>query len=255
MSVRGTCRKNGWQQAREVMSHGRWWSIPLITAACATTPVCAAAQWTVEDPWNLAYNVKHYGEQLYQARMQVQQLESQLAAMRHLATFPARDARQPLQVVSSVMGQAGTLGYAAGNVGGTFQRYFNPTEVIGDWVPSQTAKWQATLDVIRRAMLSTNAQQATLGPGMAAVTRIQTLNTGLVGHEQALELQNSSLVYSAEELMLLRQQLMAQTNLQAAYYAHELTRRAQEDTTLRAIVDVLATPVATGPRVSLRIAP
>lgn len=255
MSRRETCWRNGWQRAYEVPRLLGWWTIPLVALACGATPARAAAQWTVEDPWNLAYNVRHYVEQLYQVRMQVQQLEAQLEAMRHLPAFPARDAREPLQAVSSVMGQAGTLGYAASNIGETFRHYFTPTQVVGNWVTSQTAQWQATLDLMRRAMLSTNAQQATLAPGMTAVTRMQELNAGLLGHQQAMELQNTALVYSAEELMLLRQQLMAQTNLQATYYARELASRAQEDTTLRALVDVLATPVPTGTRVSLRIGP
>ena len=255
MSPREMCRNHGWQRAHQAQKHIGRRSMALIVVACAAMPSRAVAQWTVEDPWNLAYNVRHYVEQLYQVRMQVQQLEAQLEAMRHLPAFPARNAREPLQAASSVMGQAGTLGYAAGDIGETFHRYFTPTQVVGNWVSAQTAQWQATLDLVRRAMLSTNTQQATLTPGMTAVTRMQELNAGLVGHQQALELQNTALVYSAEELMLLRQQLMAQTNLQAAYYARELASRAQEDTTLRALVNTLATPVPAGARVSLRIGP
>jgi len=114
------------------------------------------------------------------------------------------------------------------------------------------SRWQGGRPYI---LFAGEEEKARLAPGRTGVSRMQERNAGLLGHLQAMELQNTALVYSAEELMLLRQQLMAQTNLQAAYYARELASRAQEDTTLRALVDVLATPVPTGTRVSLRVGP
>jgi hypothetical protein len=62
-------------------------------------------------------------------------------------------------------------------------------------------------------------------------------------------------VYSAQELMLLRQAAMAQTNIQAVYYANQLNADAQRDATVRATLDELSIPPAPVPDVSLRVTP
>lgn len=84
---------------------------------------------------------------------------------------------------------------------------------------------------------------------------MKTLNSQVQGHEQALELQNTAAVYSAEELMLLRQAAMAQTNIQAVYYAHEVNAEAQRDAAVRATLEQLARPPVATPLVSLRVTP
>ncbi len=231
------------------------WRTAFIVGVLLAEPTRSGAQIPVTDAGNLASNLAQYAKQLLQVKMQIQQLAEQLAAMEHLAEFPARDARHPLQAVSALMGQAGTLGYGAADLAASFRRYFTPTTVVQDWVPSQTTQAELTVDLMRRALASASAQQAELGPAMDIVARIQALNTGLAGHEQALELQNTALVYTAQELMLLRQQAMLQTNLQGAYYANELAREAQRDTTARAVLAKIAVPIDMGPGFSLRIVP
>jgi hypothetical protein len=84
---------------------------------------------------------------------------------------------------------------------------------------------------------------------------MKQLNGAVDGHEQALELQNTAAVYSAEELMLLRQAAMAQTNIQAVYYANQINAEAQRDATVRATLGQLASPQAAPSNVSLRVTP
>ena len=75
------------------------------------------------------------------------------------------------------------------------------------------------------------------------------------GHEEALELNGTIGMYSAEELTLLRQAVSALTNIQAVYYADQVNGQAQEAATVR---ERLATMSAPGPRyapLSLRITP
>jgi len=75
------------------------------------------------------------------------------------------------------------------------------------------------------------------------------------GHEEALELNGTIGMYTAEELTLLRQAISALTNVQAVYYADQVNGDAQETATIRAR---LATMSAPGPRyqpTSLRVTP
>src|SRR2546427_9761022 len=75
------------------------------------------------------------------------------------------------------------------------------------------------------------------------------------GHEEALELNGTIGMYSAEELTLLRQAVSALTNVQAVYYADQVNAQAQEAATMR---ERLAAMSAPGPRyspISLRVTP
>jgi len=75
------------------------------------------------------------------------------------------------------------------------------------------------------------------------------------GHEEALELNGTIGMYSAQELTLLRQAVSALTNVQSVYYADQVNAAAQEAATVRAR---LAAMSGAGPRyapVSLRVTP
>jgi hypothetical protein len=111
------------------------------------------------------------------------------------------------------------------------------------------------VDVLQAAVLSTARQQDPVGAGQAALQRMKDLNGTVDGHEQALELQNTAAVFNAEELMLLRQAAMAQTNIQAVYYANQLNAEAQRDETARAALDQLSTPPPPATDISLRVVP
>lgn len=225
-------------------------------AVMALAPVRAGAQWTVYDPANYAENVLQYVHQLMQIRYQVQQMTYQLQALRKLPRAPWRDVRDPLRGIDALMsGGTQSLGYGAPRVGAAFRGYFPVSQPVADWPTEERARSQAAVDVFRASVLATSQQQATDEPGTAALARMKQLNGAVQGHEQALELQNTAAVYSAEELMLLRQAAMAQTNIAAVYYAHQVNAEAQRDASVRATLDQLATPPTARADVSLRVAP
>ena len=234
----------------------RGWIAVLTIGVSALLPSArASAQWTVYDPANYAENVMHYTNQMTQIRYQVQQLKYQLQALSKLSGAPWRDVEQSLQGIEGVMGTARSLGYASSGLGATFQGYFPVTRPVGDWPAEQRAQSQAAIDVFGAAMQATARQQMTVAPGAATVQRMKQLNGAVDGHEQAIELQNTAAVYSAEELMLLRQAAMAQTNIQAVYYANQVNAQVQRDATVRAALSQLATPQAAAPTLSLRVTP
>jgi type IV secretion system protein TrbJ len=219
-----------------------------VAAAGALSPAHLSAQWTVYDPVNYAENVLHYTHQLLQ-------IQYQLQALAKLRLAPWRDVRGSLGQMASLMGQPGALGYAAPGVATTFDNVFPVSRVIVDWPREQLARTQSAVGVLKAAVQSTSQQQDAVAPGEDALDQMKALNGVVQGHEQALELQNSAAVYSAQELMLLRQAAMAQTNIQAVYYANQLNAETQRDETVRATLDQLATPPAPTASVSLRVVP
>lgn len=232
-----------------------WIAVLTIGLSALLGPTRASAQWTVYDPANYAENVMHYTNQMTQIRYQLQQLKYQLQALGKLPAAPWRSVEQSLSGIEGVMGTARSLGYASSGVGATFQGYFPVTRPVSDWPVEQRAQSQAAIDVFGAAVQATAQQQSTVAPGTAAVQRMKQLNGAVDGHEQALELQNTAAVYSAEELMLLRQAAMAQTNIQAVYYANQVNAEAQRDATVRATLGQLATPQTAASNLSLRVTP
>jgi len=224
-------------------------------AAVGFTARPAQAQWTVYDPANYVENALQYAHQLMQIKYQLQQIQYQLQALSKLTSAPWRDVRGQLADIASEMGNPRSLGYAAPSVTTTFQTLFPTSRPVRDWPAEQLARAQSSVDVLRAALAATAQQQSAVDPGAQAIERMKQLNGVVQGHEQALELQNTAAVYSAEELMLLRQAAMAQTNIQAVYYANEMNAEAQRDVTARAALDQLSAPPATPADISLRVSP
>jgi type IV secretion system protein TrbJ len=215
----------------------------------------AQAQWTVYDPANYVENALQYAHQLMQIKYQLQQLQYQLQALSKLTNAPWRDVAAPLAGIAATMGDARSLGYAAPAVTTTFDGLFPTSSPVRDWPTEQIVRAQTSVAVLRAALAATVQQQAAVAPGALAIARMKQLNGAVQGHEQALELQNTAAVYSAEELMLLRQAAMAQTNIQAVYYANQMNADAQRDVTARLTLDQLATAPVPTADISLRVNP
>lgn len=208
----------------------------------------AHAQWTVYDPVNYAENVLHYVHQLLQ-------IQYQLQALAKLPATAWRNVTSPLDAATQAMAGAQSLGYAARNVTSTFAQTFSPSRIIQQWPTEEATRAQSTVTVMQQAVSATSDGQATVSPGLAALERMKALNDASEGHEQALEVGNTAAVYAAEELMLLRQTAMTQTNIQAVYYANALAAEAERDASVRAGLARFAVPSAPQPPESLTAAP
>jgi len=215
----------------------------------------AHAQFTVYDPANYAENVLHYLNQLTQIKDQLDQIRYQLQALAKLPTTAWRDVTAPIGAATQVMSAAQSLGYAARNAPQTFAQQFAPARIIQRWPAEEAAQAQSTVSVMQAAVAATADQAAAVSPGLSVIERMKALNGTVEGHEQALELQNTAAVYSAEELMLLRQATMTQTNIQAVYYANQLDAEAQRDASIRAGLAAMAVPGDPQPLESLAVGP
>lgn len=229
--------------------------LALVVAAICALPHEASAQLAVYDPANYGENVLHYVNQLTQIKYQIDQVKYQLQALTKLTSAPWRNVGQSLEAIGAVMGAAKSLGYASSGVANTFRGYFPVTQPVADWPATQINQSKAAVGVFGAAVEATAQEEASVAPGRATIQRMKQLNEGIKGHEQALELQNAAAIYSAEELMLLRQAAMAQTNIQAVYFASRINEETQRDAAARATLSILAAPQAAPPDVSLRVAP
>jgi hypothetical protein len=102
-------------------------------------------------------------------------------------------------------------------------------------------------------LAGSRTQAQVFSDGLSRIAQIKAQVGTIQGHEAALELQNTATVFNAEELLLLRQALMAQTSMQAVYYADRVNTDAQQAATVEEHLNGLTAPARRSAPVSLRV--
>ncbi len=225
------------------------------------TPSPARAQFgllgsgIVFDPSNFARNVLHYARRLEQMNLQRQQLQQQLTAMRKLRAPTWREINATLSQMDALIQQGQALGYSLRAIDAEFQRTFPGAKAFQNYPTEQQAQAARTLATLRGALNAANRASRDVPTSVARLDAMKRQLGGIQGHEEALELNGTIGMYSAEELTLLRQAVSGLTNVQAVYYADQVNGQAQETATVRERLTAMSAP---GPRytpMSLRVTP
>lgn len=230
-----------------------------VVATLSLAPTPAEAQFgfggIVYDPTNFARNVLHYQRRLEQIRMQQQQLQQQITAMRKLASPTWRQIGPLVAQVDAVIQQGQSLAFSLATIDAQFRQTFPGSQVFQNYPAEQQNQALRTLATMRGAL---NAANTVVGDVQAGLSRLATMKTQLAritGHEEAIELNGTIGVFSAEELMLLRQAIAAQTNAQTVYFASQINAEAQRTATVRAQLLAMSAPGPQYPPVSLTVVP
>ena len=226
----------------------------------ALTPGAARAQGLlgsgiVFDPGNFARNVLHYVRRLEQMNLQRQQLQGQLAALRKLQNPNWREITGTLTQVDAVLQQGQALGYSLRAIDAEFQRTFPGVQVFRNYPAEQQTQAIRTLATLRGALNAANRAAQDVPTSVARLTAIKRQLGSIQGHEEALELNGTIGMYSAEELTLLRQAVSGLTNVQAVYYADQVNAQAQEAATVHTQLAAMSAPGPQVAPVSLRVTP
>jgi P-type conjugative transfer protein TrbJ len=231
----------------------------LITLTLLAAAPSAHAQFgfggIVLDPSNLARNVLHYARRLEQIAMQKQQLQQQLVAMRKLPSPPWRDIRQTVARLDGLMADGRAISYRLQNLDQQFRATFPVDRVFRDWPSERRAQAERTVATMGAVLAGARAQADVFNDGLGRLTDMKGRVATVQGQEGALELQNTATVFTAEELMLLRQALMAQSSMQAVYYANRVNNEAQQAATIEERLTALSAPARRSQPVSLRVTP
>lgn len=207
----------------------------------------------VFDPSNFARNVLHYARRLEQMDLQRQQLEAQLTAMRKLPNPPWRDISSTVGQLNALMADGRALSYQLANLDQQFRATFPVGDSFRDWPVERRAQAERTVATMGAALAAARAQAQGFSDGLGRISQIKAQVGAVQGHEAALELQNTATVFTAEELMLLRQALMAQTSMQAVYYADRVNTESQQAATIDDRLNGLTAPARRGRPISLRV--
>src|ERR1041384_1116643 len=242
-------------------AHARLLPAALLIALTLVAAPSAHAQFglfgsgIVFDPSNFARNVLHYARRLEQIRMQKQQLQQQLVAMRKLPNPPWRDIRQTIAQIDGLMADGRAIGYRLQNLNQQFQATFPVDRVFRDWPTERRAQAERTVATMGAVLAGARAQAQVFNDGLGRLPDMKGPAATVPGQEGALELQNTATVFTAEELMLLRQALMAQSSMQAVYYANRVNTEAQQAATIDDRMTALSAPARRSQPVSLRVTP
>ncbi len=209
----------------------------------------------VFDPKNFARNVMQYERRLEQMAMQRQQLQQQLTAMRKLANPPWRDIRSTVTQLNAVMGREQSLSYDIQNLDAQFQATFPVAQPFQNWQTDRKGQAERTVATMGSVLDNARLQADEIPAGLDRLAQMKQLVGSEQGHEQALELQNSETVFTGQELLLLRQALMAQSAMQAVYYADQVNAQEQQAATIDERLTELSAPATRSAPVSLRIRP
>ena len=209
----------------------------------------------VFDPSNFARNVLHYARRLQQMALQKQQLQQQLAAMRKLPNPPWRDIRQTVAQLDGLMADGRALSYRLRNLDQQFQATFPVNRTFHNWPSERRTQAARTVATMGAVLAGARAQAQVFHDGLDRLTQMKGRVATVQGHEAALELQNTATVFTAEELMLLRQALMAQSSMEAVYYTNRVNTEAQQAATIDERLTGLSVPARRSQPVSLRVTP
>jgi P-type conjugative transfer protein TrbJ len=209
----------------------------------------------VFDPSNFARNVLHYARRLEQMNLQRQQLQQQLAALHKLRSPNWRAINATLSHVDALLQQGQSLAYSLRAIDQEFQRTFPGAQVFRNYPAEQQTQAIRTLATLRGALNAANRAAQEIPTGVARLDAIKRQMGSIQGHEEALELNGTIGMYSAEELTLLRQAVSALTNVQAVYYADQVNAAAQEAATVRARLASMSAPGPRSAPFSLRVTP
>ena len=202
----------------------------LAAAALLGAPVTARAQIAVFDAAAVAKLVTQARQQLQQITIAQQQLQTQIANMRKLATPPWRTINGTMARVDLLTQQGAALAYTLANVDAQFGQLFPGWRLSATMAADMRLQNERTLATLRGALNAANATAAQFPTAAANIQAIKARLGAITSAQQAAELNGVIGVQTAEELALLRQQLAAiqsaQLVVSSAQVNHDLQAAA-----------------------------
>lgn len=181
----------------------------------------------VIDPAAIAQLLTQVRQQVQQLLVARQQLQMQIVNMRKLANPQWRGIAGTLGQIDALTQQGVAIWYSLGNVNAQFQRTFPGWQLSTTMPADLRLQQERTLATIRSAVDMANVTYRQLAVANARLSAMKGQLAGITSAQQVAELTGSVGIHTAEEITLLRQQLLAQGNAQAVFLAHQVNRETQ----------------------------
>jgi P-type conjugative transfer protein TrbJ len=213
---------------------------PAPALAYGPVPVIDYAHILVNQYWHYLHYVQ-FALQIYQHYQmlanQFRQITYQLTALRKLSNPNWREVYDLLANLDWIMRQGQALAYSYKDIDAQFQQVFPGWIEVQNWPVQRQTQAVRTLDTMRTALDTSSEQFRHDIADQLFLERIKAQMDGIHGHQEALEMQSTILMYTAQELGVIKQSLAAGNNVQAVYYGYLINREAQGEATLAAGID------------------
>lgn len=211
----------------------------------------------VFDPTAVAKLVTQIGEMRNQLAVARANAAAFVANTRKLTSpYAWRNIGTAVATVDGVMASGQALGYSVNalpaRLAVTYPGYtFNAQTVVAD----VRARREVSLATLKGALLAGQATGLQIGQSMDRLGTMKRQIAAVTSAQQAAEVSASALVTQAEELTLLRQQLLAGTSAEAVRTAEEVNRELQGAAAVHALFTIPARALSTNPPVRPRMDP
>jgi P-type conjugative transfer protein TrbJ len=203
--------------------------------AAALVPVIDYTHILVNEYWHYVHYVQ-FALEIYQHYQQianqVRQIDYQLQALRKLSNPNWREVYDLLANLDWIMRQGQALAYSYQDIDAQFQQTYPGWTEVQNWPAQRQMQTVRALDTMRTGLDTVSEQFRHDIADQLFLERIKAQMSTTQGHQQALELQSTIQMYTAQELGVIKQSLAVANNLQAVTYGRQLNREAQGEATL-----------------------
>jgi P-type conjugative transfer protein TrbJ len=211
----------------------------MLALALVASPVVTRGQLPVIDAANLVQNtmtaLQTIESVIHEVEMianQVRQIENMIQNTKTYGSGVWDTAALPrLLRLGQVIEQEQALAYTMANVDGLFRQRYPGYRPVTDWSREYDTWTRTTLDTLRGALNSASLHGEDFATEQSRIQALQALSDSAEGRMQALQLGNMMAAEQLQQLVKLRQLMMAQINAQTVYMANQTNRDAQRAAT------------------------
>ena len=210
-----------------------------LVLALAATPAVTMGQLPVIDAANLIQTtltalktIESVINEIEMIANQVRQIENMVQNTRNYGRGVwDTEALPRLLRLGQVIGQDQAIAYTMANVDGLFRQRYPGYRAVTDWSREYDTWTRTTLDTLRGTLNSVRLHAEDFATEQGRIQTLQAMSESAEGRMQALQLGNMMAAEQLQQLVKLRQIMMAQINAQNVYMATQTNREAQRAAT------------------------
>jgi P-type conjugative transfer protein TrbJ len=207
--------------------------------ALLVSPVTTMGQIPVTDASNLVQTtisalkaVESVINEVQMIANQVKQIENMIQNTKNFGRgLWDTEAVPRLLRLGQVIEQEQAIAYTMANVDGLFRQRYPGYRSVTQWSKEYESWTRTTLDTLRGAINSVRLHAEDFATEQARIQILQGLSDSAEGRMQALQLGNMMAGEQLQQLVKLRQLMMAQINAQNVFMANQTNRDAQRAAT------------------------
>lgn len=216
----------------------------ILLISCCMTKVLAFE--TVKDPWSFAELEQQYQKMVEQYKVLTDQLTTLKEQAKTIGkeietlvntTYNWGGIQNDLNSLGEIIGQMQGIAYSAEDLDKTFSETFPGYKSKEDYIKQYEAIINKSQETLNGVLDSVNKAAAQFAKAETRLEDLKNDSAKAVGETSAIQAASQIAIEEVEQLQLLRQTIMAQTNAQTVYYAAELQKEASAKLELDEILD------------------